>query len=59
MASFVMRLAGLGARTVGNALVNIYDMAIFFPLKIEELFVSPKSGSSVELPEARRTASRA
>ena len=60
MVAFSVHLFGFAADHAGKGLKNVYDIAIFLPLKVEELIVSrSRSASTVEVRDADRSPSTA
>ena len=45
MLAFIIRQLGSLSSNIGHVLLNIYDLIIFIPLKIEDMFVNKKSNS--------------
>ena len=43
--AFIIRQLGSLSSNIGHVLLNIYDLIIFIPLKIEDMFVNKKSNS--------------
>jgi hypothetical protein len=58
MLAFAVGLFGFAADHAGKGLKNLYDIAIFLPLKVEEVVVTSRARPS-DAQEAERTPSTA